>query len=105
MAAETKVRCSFGSEPGLVHKTPGAGGFDFNGSKVMTQSECIAGVHIDCFGQCNANPKQPKPCSPNGVWLYPCEMFQEGDASVITTDSCIICARGGGIITVDKNNI
>ena len=85
VAAGTKARCSFGSKTGIVHKTPNTGGFNINGSKVLTQSECIPDVNIECFGQCNANPAQPKPCKPDGVWMYPCEMLEEDGDEVITT--------------------
>ncbi len=84
-----------------MHKTPNVGALNVNGHDILTQSECIPKVNIECFGKCNANPANPKPCNPEGVWLYPCDMFEIGNDEVIYSESCMVCSCGGGVIMFD----
>ena len=95
-----KIKCSFGSQKAVV-RTAGPKAITINGHNVVSQADCIPEVNIGCLGTCHANPDNPVCCHPEGVWLYPFENMILNDDRAITTDSVIVCPRGGGIITID----
>lgn len=95
----TKLQCTMGTESAEL-KTSAPRSFSIGGKDVATAKDCIPYINIGCFGKCNAVPHETKPCTPTGVWINTCDMLTVDDAPALTDKSQMICACGGGLISV-----
>lgn len=91
-----KIKCTCGSQVGELNvenknvcllKVP-----------IATVDDCKAGENIPSFGICSHTGK---PCVPMilGKWLCPHEQTKINGTSAITTDSALVCGKGGIILS------
>ncbi len=97
-----RISCTFGTTPATLNVVVPKG-VTLGGKNIATSVDCVPLVNIGCFGKCNVVPAAPKPCTPGGVWMNTSMTVKACEIPVLTKDSCMMCAAGGGMISIKSS--
>ncbi|SFR63897.1 DUF4280 domain-containing protein [Anaeromicropila populeti] len=92
-----RLECALGATPSVL-MVPVTKGFTIKNKIVATQVDMVPLMNVMPFGVCKIS-SPPLPCIPTpvGPWMKPHSKVTACNIPVLTTSSCLMCARGGKI--------
>lgn len=111
VVAGAKMKCTMGDISSTL-KVVQQFKYKVNGKKVATMFDMAPGPNffppIGTFGTCKPYKMLPPPASlctpiPTGPWMMPFTKHKIMGKSIIKSNACIMCARGGGKISFQNS--
>lgn len=97
-----KLKCSCGTQESELKTTVNKGVY-IDRKLATTMADSLGEVNIGCFGQCMANPNEPKTCMFEGFWIEGSKTFAIEHLPALTKYSALICTKGPGVIVARDN--